>query len=139
MTVADLRVVCDTNIYIAAALRGEQAEQIMQLAVADAITLLVSPAILDELARKLLDKFGWSPDQIALFRETIELIAEVIEPDITLQVIPDDPDDDRIVECAVAGGAALIVTYDKHLLRLRQYQLIGIVHPVDLLHFGLGR
>lgn len=46
---ADLRVVCDTNVYIAAALWGGQAEAIIQLAAAGAIPLLTSPAILAEL------------------------------------------------------------------------------------------
>ena len=134
-----LRVVCDTNVYIAAALRGEQSETIIQLAAAGAITLVVSPAILSELERKLRDKFGWRPGQTALFLEAVELIAEVVEPDVALHAIADDPDDDRILECAVSGEAALIVTYDKHLLKLKQYGLTGIIHPVDLLHFGLGR
>jgi putative PIN family toxin of toxin-antitoxin system len=135
---ADLRVVCDTNVYIAAALRGGQAEAVVQLAVAGAITLLVSPAILAELDEKLRDKFGWMPEQAGLFLEAVRLAAEVVEPDITLNVVEEDPDDNRILECAQAGRAALVVTYDKHLLRLKQYELIGIIHPQDLLHFGLG-
>jgi len=136
---ADLRVVCDTNVYIAAALRGEQAEAIIQLAVAGAITLLVSPAILAELEGKLRDKFGWTQEQADLFVETVRLIAEVIEPDQTLHVVSEDPDDNRILECAQAGDVALIVTYDKHLLKLRRYEMIGIIRPQDLLHFGLRK
>jgi putative PIN family toxin of toxin-antitoxin system len=136
--VADLRVVCDTNVYIAAALRGGQAEAIMQLAAAGAITLLVSPAILAELDEKLRDKFGWSQEQADFFLETVRMVAEVVEPTITLNVVQEDPDDNRILECARAGQAALVVTYDKHLLRLKRYELVGIIHPRDLLHFGLG-
>jgi putative PIN family toxin of toxin-antitoxin system len=135
--VTDLRVVCDTNVFIAAALRGEQSETIIQLAAAGAITLIVSPPILAELEGKLRNKFGWTPEQTAVFLEAVRLIAEVIEPEVTVHVIEDDPDDDRILECALAGQAALIVTYDKHLLKLKQYQFTGIIHPVDLLHFGL--
>ena len=135
---ADLRVVCDTNVYIAAALRGGQAEAVIQLAAAGAITLLTSPAILAELDEKLRGKFGWSPRQAALFLETVRLVAEVIEPANTLNVVEADPDDNRILECARAGQAALIVTYDKHLLRLKRYELTGMIHPQDLLHLGLG-
>lgn len=135
---ADLRIVYDTNVFIAAALRGSQAEAVMRLAAAGAITLVVSPAILAELNEKLRDKFGWLPDQAGLFVETVRLIAEVVEPGITLTVIADDPDDNRILECALAGQATLIVTCDRHLLKLGRYELIGIIHPRDLLHFGLG-
>ena len=136
---ADLRVVCDTNVYIAAALRGGQAEAIMQLAAAGAITLLVSPAILAELEDKLLGKFGWTQEQADLFGETVRLLAEIVEPEHTLHVVVEDPDDNRILECAQAGEAALILTYDRHLLKLKRFQMTGVIHPRDLLHFGLGR
>ena len=134
---SNLRVVCDTNVYISAALRGEQAEAIIRLATAGTITLVVSPAILDELNEKLRTKFGWSEERSGLFLKTVRLIVEVVEPDIELSVIIDDPDDNRILECAQAAQTALIVTYDQHLLRLKQYGLIGIIHPRDLLYFGL--
>ena len=136
---ADLRVVCDTNVYIAAALRGDQAEAVLQLDAAGAITLLVSPAILAELEDKLVNKFGWTQEQADLFQETLCLLAEVIEPDHPLHVVDADPDDNRILECAQAGEAALIVSYDKHLLKLRRFEMTGIIHPQDLLHFGLRR
>ena len=136
---ADLRVVCDTNVYIAAALRGGQAEAVMQLAATSAITLLVSPAILAELEGKLLDKFEWTQEQADFFVEAVRLMAEVVEPDHSLYVVDEDPDDNRILECAQAGEAALIVTYDKHLLKLRRYEMTGIIHPRDLLYFGLRR
>jgi putative PIN family toxin of toxin-antitoxin system len=135
---ADLRIVCDTNVYIAAALRGGQAEAVLHLAAAGAVTLVTSPAILAELDEKLRDKFGWSQDQSDLFLETVRLIAEVVEPATTLTSVADDPDDNRILECAQAGQAALIVTCDRHLLRLKRFATIGIIHPRDLLHFGLG-
>jgi putative PIN family toxin of toxin-antitoxin system len=135
--VADLRVVCDTNVYIAAALRGQQAEAVIRLAALGAITLLVSPAILAELENKLLTKFGWTQDQADFFVRTIRLIAEVIEPHFSLVIVEDDPADNRILECAQAGKADLVVTYDKHLLRLKRHEMAGIVHPRDLLYFGL--
>ena len=39
----------------------------------------------------------------------------------------DDPDDDRVLECAVKGNADYIVTGDRHLLKLASYQVIAIV------------
>jgi predicted nucleic acid-binding protein len=48
-------------------------------------------------------------------------------------VVAADPDDDRILECAVAGAADLIVSGDHHLNRLKSFRGIGIVRPVDFL------
>lgn len=46
-------------------------------------------------------------------------------------VVAADPDDDRIVECAVAGNADLIVSSDHHLTKLKEFRGIGIVRPMD--------
>jgi uncharacterized protein len=50
-----------------------------------------------------------------------------------LNMIADDPDDNKIIECAVAAGAAVIVSSDKHLLRLGQYRGIRIMQVRQLL------
>jgi predicted nucleic acid-binding protein len=50
-----------------------------------------------------------------------------------LNVIADDPDDNKIIECAVAAGADVIVSGDKHLLRLGQYRGIRIMKLRQLL------
>jgi hypothetical protein len=52
---------------------------------------------------------------------------------ITLDVIREDPPDNRILECAVEGRANLIVSGDRHLRRLKIYQGIPIVRPIDFL------
>ena len=45
-----------------------------------------------------------------------------------------DPDDEMILECALAAEADFIVSGDKrHLLALRQYQGIPIVSPAEFL------
>ena len=49
------------------------------------------------------------------------------------RLVPDDPDDDKIVQCALVGGASYIVSGDKHLLALKSYQAIGILRPADFL------
>lgn len=134
----DLRIVCDTNVYISAALRGARAEAILRLAAANAVQLVVSPAILEELNQKLRLKFGWTQQQARLFVDAVRDIAEVVRPVVELAVVDDDPDDNRVIECAVSGEAALIVTFDRHLLRLKSFENVAIIRSEDLLHFGLG-
>lgn len=135
---SSLRIVFDTNVYISAALVGRRAETVMNLASAGKVTLLVSEPILAELHKKLLNKFEWSEDRIHLFVKTVRELAEMVDPDITLDVVPADPDDNRIIECAVAGNAGLIVTFNKDLLRLKSYGVIGIIAPRQLTFYGLG-
>jgi uncharacterized protein len=54
-------------------------------------------------------------------------IAKVVEPREPLSVISDDPDDNRVLECALKGEADVIVSRDRHLLKLANYQGISIV------------
>ncbi len=137
MTTPLLRIVFDTNVYISAALFGRRAETVLQLASGGKLILLISAPILSEIEEKLRDKFEWPESQIAIFLDTIGEITEMVHPQITLDVVPDDPDDNRIVECAVAGQADLIITFDKDLLRMKSYQMIGMITPRQLNFYAL--
>jgi putative PIN family toxin of toxin-antitoxin system len=137
MASASLRIVFDTNVFISAALHGRTAETVLQHASAGQITLATSEDILEELDEKLRIKLKWPDLQVRLFLQTIRALAEIVAPSFTLNVVPDDEDDNRIIECAVAGEAGLIVTFDKDLLRLKSYELVGIVTPRQLTFYGL--
>lgn len=132
-----LRIVFDTNVYISAALFGRRAERVMQLASVGKVQLVVSEAILAELSQKLRKKIAWSESRTKQFINVVLELAELVEPTVMLDVVPDDEDDNRIIECAVAGEAALIVTFDKDLLRLKSYGTIGIISPRQLTFYGL--
>lgn len=137
MASASLRIVFDTNVFISAALHGRTAETVLQLASAGQISLVTSEDILEELEGKLRTKLEWPDAQVRLFLQTIRALAEIVDPQFTLNIVPDDEDDNRIIECAVAGEAGLIVTFDKDLLRLKSYELVGIVTPRQLTFYGL--
>jgi putative PIN family toxin of toxin-antitoxin system len=129
-----LRVVLDTNVYFSAfnSTRGVPFELWRRAARGEYI-LLISPAIIRELARVLREDLKWpQPDIIAQLKLVVR-VARLIEPKLTLEVVMADPDDDRILECAVAGNADLVVSGDHHLTRLKAFQGIGIVRPVDFL------
>jgi putative PIN family toxin of toxin-antitoxin system len=121
------RVVLDTNVYVSALMFGGLPGSLLDLAFLRSFTLLISPVLLDELDEKLREKFGVSPEDTVLVRARLENVAEVVEPGEALNVITDDPDDNRVLECAVKGRADLIVSGDRHLLKLAGYQGISIV------------
>ena len=70
-----------------------------------------------------------SPGEVAAFIERFRRVATLVQPPLTLEVIEDDPADNRVSECAVAGGAAFIVSGDDHLLQMRKYNEIFILSP----------
>jgi putative PIN family toxin of toxin-antitoxin system len=129
-----LRAVVDTNVYISAFLHPERPIfQIVQQAVERRYRLLISPAIVNEVGRVLRETFGLE-EKVRLDRlKALVKSAEIINPEMTLDVIREDPPDNRILECAVEGRANLIVSGDRHLRRLKIYQGIPIVRPIDFL------
>jgi predicted nucleic acid-binding protein len=75
----------------------------------------------------------WTHAEVTSRLKLLARVANIVQAGITLEVIAADPDDDRILECAIAGNASLIVTSDRHLARLGSFHGIGTVRPVDLL------
>jgi putative PIN family toxin of toxin-antitoxin system len=129
-----LRVTADTNVFISALVfPGGKPFQVLQLARAGKINLTVSEAILDEISGVLAKKFNWPPEDIAEARKWITEIARTAMPSVQLEVIQEDPADNRILECAVAAGSDYIVSGDNDLLRLGQYDSIGILNVSNFL------
>jgi predicted nucleic acid-binding protein len=84
-----------------------------------------------ELGDVLRRDFGWDDNRIQSELRAIARVAEVVQPRIKLQVVTADPDDDRVLECAVAGNADLIVSNDRHLRNLGSFRDIAIVTGAD--------
>ncbi|HTS49979.1 MAG TPA: putative toxin-antitoxin system toxin component, PIN family [Bryobacteraceae bacterium] len=131
---AQLKAVLDTNVYVSAfhSMRGAPFE-LWRSAIRRKYLLLVSPAIIGELASVLRADLAWPEEEIVAQLKLVVRVASMVQPTFTLEVIARDRDDDRILECAVAGKADLIVSGDRHLTRLKTFQSIAIVRPADFL------
>jgi uncharacterized protein len=122
-----MRVVADTNIFISALMFGGLPGSFLDLAFLPAFTLVTSPVLLDELDEKLRLKFGLSSADADFIRSKLEANADLINTVETLAIVKADPDDDRVLECAIAGRADYIVSGDGHLLKLGSYGGIPIL------------
>lgn len=131
------KVVFDTNIFISALLFPDSVpERIYLLAIERKIELISSPAIMVELADKLRSKFEAREEEITRILKQLARISTIVRPTRRLKVIEDDSDN-RILECGVEAEADFIVSGDKHLLRLKNYQGISIVKASHFLHLHI--
>lgn len=90
--------------------------------------------MLDELAEKLQTKLGFTDEQITGVLADLLSFLAVVEISNILHIISADPDDDKVLECAVAGGAGYIISGDRrHILPLGSYQGITILSTADFL------
>ena len=95
----------------------------------------MSEAVLDEIMEKLVAR-GIAQERIIEFASRIELLAEWVEvpAEAVIPVVPDDPDDDRIVACALVGKADYLVSYDPHFEQLGgEYKGIKITRGLPFL------
>ena len=120
-----MRVVLDTNVLISALVFGGVPQTLLQQAIVGRFQPVTSPTLLDELDEKLTTKFRWQRLIVAATRLRLENICDVVSTTDHLSVIKEDPDDDRVLECAIAGRANYIISGDRHLLKLGLYE--GIV------------
>ena len=107
-------VVYDTNILFSATGRRGIPYHCLELARQGSVEGVTCIEILDELAEKLSTKLNFSLNQT---RERIKYLRgflRLVTITNTLKVVDADPDDDKIIECAVVGSATHIVTGDHH-------------------------
>ena len=122
-----LRVVADTNIYISALNFGGGPDQVLALARRGRIELFVSKPILDEIEGVLRRKFRWPPGRIREALTTIHEFAKEVSPTERVTAVEKDEPDNRVLECALAANAAIVVSGDSHLRDLGTFRRIRIV------------
>ncbi|MFC1976508.1 putative toxin-antitoxin system toxin component, PIN family [Chloroflexota bacterium] len=130
-----MRVVLDANQFVSAVLVpvGRPA-QILQVWRAGDFELALSPPILVEVRRVLLyprlqRKHGWTEEQIDDFMANLRIAAILTPGTLSVQVVSDDPTDDKYVACALEAEAQYIISGDVHLTRLKNYKGIEFVTP----------
>lgn len=133
-----MKVVLDTNTVISGLFWKGAPRQVLDLARNGVITLFTSPELLAELADVLgREKFAQRLEQAQVTVNDLvygyAALARVIRPQKIQSVILADPDDDRVLACALAAQAEVITSGDSHLLDLKTYQEIKILTANQLI------
>ncbi len=127
-------VVFDTNILISASLsQRSNPYRSLQLAKDGLVQSVTCREILDEFQEKLLSKFDYSPQDAKSTTDKVLDYSQLVNITNSLKGMCADPDDDMVLECGVVANANYIVTGDKHLLSLGDYQSIIILKATDFL------
>ncbi len=121
------RVVIDTNVLVSTFLnKGKSRKLVLKLL--DMHTVTLSSQMLAEIADVLSrDKFNVTTAQIDRYISVLVRQAIVVSTHSNSKIVLEDPDDDIVLDTALAGQADYIVSDDKHLLKLASYKQVKIV------------
>lgn len=138
-----IRAVLDTNVLVSAfASHHGPPRRLWEAFEADMFELYISEPILQELEAVLgRDWFKkstrFTDDEINAYLALVRALVVKVKGLQKISVIADDPDDDAILATALAASVNFVVTGDRHLLDLKQWQDIMIVNPRQFLEILL--
>lgn len=133
-----MKVVADTNVIISMLLWGKSLEQLFTLINRRQIILCFSPETIDELFRVIhYPDIAKQAGKLNINTEALldKLLAAslIYYPNIKVDIITDDPSDNRLLEIAQAADAECIISGDKHLLHVNKFQNIRIYRPAQFM------
>lgn len=111
---------------------------IVDWVLAGELLLVSSPPLLQELERVLAyPKLASVFPEPARTTRRVRAVAELVEPAFTLAVVADEPDN-RVVEAAIEARVEAVVTGDRGLLALQEYDGIPIMSSAGFLEWHAG-
>ena len=137
--VLDLKVVMDTNVFVSGVFFSGPPYQILKAWQSGEFELVISQEILDEYRRvgEILGEERPAIDLKPILNFVLEH-AKVYKSAVLKERICEDPDDDKFIACALASGSKVIISGDKHLLKVSGYQGIQVLKPREFVDEYLG-
>jgi putative PIN family toxin of toxin-antitoxin system len=123
-----VKIVLDTNVFISGVFFGGPPYQILDAWRHRKIEIVLSQDIFDEyqrIATELSRQFKGI--DISVFLDLLTVNAIWVYAPLLPFRVSTDPDDDKFISCALASRTKVIVSGDKHLLRLSGYGGIEVL------------
>ncbi|MEK6859467.1 MAG: putative toxin-antitoxin system toxin component, PIN family [Nanoarchaeota archaeon] len=129
-----MKIVVDTNFLVSATQWDYSVSHKLLLKLIKNNDIIFSTKeILDEFEEVLKRDFLYNEEDIQNILEKVLQFLTLVTPIQKVDVIKEDVDDNKIIECALECNADYILSYDKHLLNLKEYNGIKIVRPEEII------
>ncbi len=129
-----MRITIDTNILVSALGWNGAEASVVEMVLESKLELYLSTEILSEFFRVVkYPKFRFTDSEIDGFIGRLLSNSVIVNPSQSVKVIIDDPADNKILECALEGKSKFIISGDRHLLSLGEYEGIKILRAADFL------
>jgi putative PIN family toxin of toxin-antitoxin system len=129
-----VKVVIDTNVFISGVFFRGAPYLVLQAWRDDEIQVVLSLEIMAEY-RRVGEIFTQDHPGIDLTKilDFVFQNAVIYDASLLPEQVSEDPDDDKFLACALASGSKIIVSGDKHLLKVSGYQQIDVLKPREFL------
>lgn len=125
-------VTFDTNVLLSATLwDGSVAQKLLFDLISQEIKIYSTSEILSEYQEVLRRDFDFSDEEVSKIMEKVFAFVTLVNSTMRVNIVKEDPDDNMIIECALESNSKYIITYDKHLLNIKEYQSIRIIRPEE--------
>tara|TARA_Y100000310_G_scaffold345315_2_gene463693 strand:+ start:11944 stop:12342 length:399 start_codon:yes stop_codon:yes gene_type:complete len=131
-----MKVTVDTNFLISSMIWDNSvAHKLLLKLISNDVDIYTTKEILEEFSKVLKRDFKYSDKGVV---ERIDNVVSFVKLVITknkINIVKGDPDDNKIIECAFESDSKYIITYDKHLLKIKEYKGINIIKPEEFLGY----
>lgn len=131
-----MKIAVDTNFLISATQWDYSvSNKLLQKLIKNNVEIFSTKEILEEFAEVLKRDFLYTDEEVNNILEKVLQFLTLVNPKNKVDVVKEDADDNKIIECAVESKSEYILSYDKHLLKLKEFQGIKIIKPEEALEF----
>lgn len=126
-----MKVFFDTNVYVAEALQGPAAVQMLQATVRASWRIFASAYVLEEFDHVVRAQLGFSRRLSFVSQRRIVRRAKMVDPVTSRHEVVEDIKDSQILRSSLEAGVDYLVTNDVHLLSLHPYEGLKIISLTD--------
>ena len=129
-----MKVTVDTNFLISSTQwENSVSRRLLNMMIEKDVEIYITDFVIEEFSRVLKRDFKYNEDDVERFIEIVLSFVKLVVTKNEVNLIKDDPSDNRIIECALESKSDYILTYDKHLLKIKEYKGIKIIKPEEFL------
>ncbi len=133
-----MKITVDTNVLVSATFWNGCSNEIINRVERKDIDLALSKEIIEEFAivlssEEIQEKIKNKYLEMKRTVGKIASISTIIEPLEKVDIVKEDPDDNKILECAKAGKVDFIISSDNHLLKIKKFEGMPILTPQEFL------
>lgn len=129
-----MKLVLDTNVLISATLWDNSvSHKLLIKLIENNVELFTTLEILNEYKKAVMRDFQYNEEEVDKIIEKLLSFMKLIETSGKIEIVKEDPDDNKILECAKDSYSKYILSYDNHLLKIKEFESIKILKPDDFI------